>query len=142
MRFLGILFALATLGVAQSHEPLRFQKTILLPGVEGRIDHISIDVNTQRLFMAALGNNTVEVIDIARGKRIHSIPGLHEPQGVLYLLEANRLYVANGHEGTLRILDGNCYEPIRLIPNSGALALHSQDAVLFSIQRTTFEFRI
>jgi hypothetical protein len=46
MRFLGSLFALATLGVAQSHEPLRFHKTILLPGVEGRIDHMSIDVNT------------------------------------------------------------------------------------------------
>jgi DNA-binding beta-propeller fold protein YncE len=115
MRFRGILFALATLGMAQSHEPLRFQKTILVPGVEGRIDHISIDVNTQRLFMAALGNNTVEVIDIARGKRIHSIPGLHEPQGVLYLPEANRLYVANGDDGTLRIFDGNSYEPIKSI---------------------------
>jgi DNA-binding beta-propeller fold protein YncE len=115
MRLLGILFALATLGVAQSHEQLRLQKTILLPGVEGRIDHMSIDVKTQRLFMAALGNNSVEVIDIARSKRIHSIPGLHEPQGVLYLPEANRLYVANGDDGTLRIFDGSSYEPIKSI---------------------------
>jgi DNA-binding beta-propeller fold protein YncE len=62
--------------------------------------------------MAALGNNTVEVIDIARGKRIHSIPGLHGPQGVLYLLEANRLYVANRHEGSLRILDRILTNPL------------------------------
>src|SRR4051794_30431815 len=115
MRSLRILFALATLGVAQSNESLHFQKTIPLPDVEGRIDHMSIDVKTQRLFMAALGNNTVEVIDVARGKRIHSIPGLHEPQGVLYLPDVNRLYVANGDDGTLRLFDGSSYEAIKAI---------------------------
>src|SRR3954453_15659665 len=111
MRSLGILFALATLCVAQSHEPLRLQKTILLPGVDGRIDHMSIDVKTHRLFMAALGNKTVEVLDVAHGKRLHNIPGLHAPEGLLYLPEANRLYVANGDDGTLRIFDGSSYEP-------------------------------
>jgi DNA-binding beta-propeller fold protein YncE len=103
------------IAVSQSSAPLRLQKTIPLPDVEGRIDHMSIDVKTQRLFMAALGNNTVEVIDIAQGKRIHSIPGLREPQGVLYLPEPNRLYVANGDDGTLRLFDGGSYEPIKSI---------------------------
>src|SRR3954453_1073424 len=115
MRLLLTLFTFAALGVAQPNEPLRLEKTIPLPEVEGRIDHLSIDGKTRRLFMAALGNNTVEVIDIAQGKRIHSIPGLREPQGVLYLPEANRLYVANGDDGTVRIFDGSSYEPIRSI---------------------------
>jgi DNA-binding beta-propeller fold protein YncE len=115
MRLPLTLFVFTALSMAQSTEPLHFQKAIPLSDVEGRIDHMSIDVKTQRLFMAALGNNTVEVIDIAQGKRIHSIPGLHEPQGVLYLPEANRLYVANGDDGTLRIFDGSSYEPIKSI---------------------------
>jgi DNA-binding beta-propeller fold protein YncE len=114
MRLIGIL-ALASLSVAQSNEPLHFEKSIPLPDVQGRIDHMSIDAKTQRLFMAALGNNTVEVIDIAQGKRIHSIPGLREPQGVLYLPEVNKLYVANGDDGTLRIFDGTSYEPMKSI---------------------------
>ena len=45
-------------------EPLRFVDTIPLPGVEGRIDHMALDIAGQRLFVAALGNNTVEVVDL------------------------------------------------------------------------------
>lgn len=115
MRLVSILFTFVAIGLAQSNKPLRLEKTIPLPDVKGRIDHMSIDVKNQRLFMAALGNNTVEVIDVAHGKRIHSIPGLHEPQGVLYLPDVNRLYVANGDDGTLRIFDGASYEPIKSI---------------------------
>jgi DNA-binding beta-propeller fold protein YncE len=40
---------------------------------------------------------------------------LHEPQGVLYLPDVNKLYVANGDDGTLRIFDGASYEPIKSI---------------------------
>jgi len=37
------------------------------------------------LFVAALGNNSLEVIDLAAGKRIQSVPGMSKPTGVLYL---------------------------------------------------------
>jgi hypothetical protein len=40
-----------------------------------------VDLNNHRLFVAALGNNTVEVLDIKGAKRLHTISGLHEPQG-------------------------------------------------------------
>jgi len=115
MRLLAAPFVFAIVATAQPNAPLRLEKTISLPDVQGRIDHMSIDVKNQRFFMAALGNNTVEVIDVAHGKRIHSIPGLHEPQGVLYLPDVNKLYVANGDDGTLRIFDGASYEPIKSI---------------------------
>jgi len=69
------------------------------------------DAQSRRLFVAALGNNTVEVIDINQGKRVHTISGLHEPQGILYLSAPNRLYVADGDDGTLRIFDGTLYKP-------------------------------
>ena len=52
---------------------------------------------------AALGNNSVEVIDLKSGKRVNGISGLSEPQGVLYLPDDDRLYVASGKDGTLRV---------------------------------------
>jgi DNA-binding beta-propeller fold protein YncE len=115
MRLFEAFFVFATVAIAQSTAPLRLEKTIPLPDVQGRIDHMSIDVKNQRFFMAALGNNTVEVIDVKGGKRIHTITGLHEPQGVLYLPDVNRLYVANGEDGSLRIFDGASYSPIRTV---------------------------
>jgi DNA-binding beta-propeller fold protein YncE len=115
MRLLLVLVTFSILGAAQSNAPLRLEKTIPLPDVQGRIDHMSIDVKNQRFFMAALGNNTVEVIDVKRGKREHTITGLHEPQGVLYLPDVNRLYVANGEDGSLRIFDGASYAPVKTV---------------------------
>src|SRR5437870_6959517 len=51
-------------------------QAIPLPGVEERIDHLAVDVQRRRLFVAALGNNTVEVVDLNKGVRVRSIPGI------------------------------------------------------------------
>lgn len=115
MRSLFLLFSFLSLVYAQSKTPLRLEKTIPLPDVQGRIDHMFFDAETGRLFVAALGNNTVEVIDTKQGKRTHSISGLHEPQGVLYLSHPDRLYVANGEDGTLRIFNGSSYGLLKTI---------------------------
>ena len=85
---------------------LRLEQKIPLPGVVGRIDHFSADVAGKRLFVAALGNGSVEVLDLERGERISEIKGLKAPQGVFYDAERNQLYVATGGDGKLRIYDG------------------------------------
>src|SRR5712692_1652962 len=95
-RFCFVLFLVgppACKVAAQAAEPraLRLVQTVLLSNVEGRIDHFGVDVQGQRLFVAALGNNTVEVLDLRAGRRMQSISGLREPQGVLYVPEFNRL---------------------------------------------------
>lgn len=102
----GILpFLFAALVKAQANEPLKLEKTIQLPDVQGRIDHMSIDVKGQRLFVSALGNHTLEVIDLKAGKRTNTIPGLQEPQGALYVPGSDRLYVASSKDGTVKIFD-------------------------------------
>jgi DNA-binding beta-propeller fold protein YncE len=78
----------------------------VLPGVEGRIDHLSVDIPGKRLFVAALGNGTIEVLDFIKSERTAQIPGLLQPQGVYFDPTANRLYVASGGDGTLRIYNG------------------------------------
>jgi DNA-binding beta-propeller fold protein YncE len=96
-------------------DALRHVQTIALPGVEGRIDHLSVDVNGRRLFVSALGNNTLEVIDLREGKRLTSITGLQEPQGVFFVPKENKLFVANGDDGTCRIFDGSSYKLIATV---------------------------
>src|SRR6185295_1072445 len=79
--------------------------TIPLPGVNGRIDHLSADPKRNRLFVAALENNTVEVVDLRAGKWIRSLKGFQKPQGLLFLPKNNRLVVANGGNGRVDVLD-------------------------------------
>ena len=88
---------------------MRLIQTLPLQNVEGRIDHLSIDLTGQRLFVAALGNNTVEILDLATGNLIHTISGLNEPQGVLYLPGLNKLYVTSGGSGLCDVFDGSSF---------------------------------
>jgi len=100
---------------AQTRAPLKLVGNIPMPEVRGRIDHLSVDVKGQRLFVSALGNDTVEVIDLAAGKDIHSITGMQEPQGVFYAPESNRIFIANGGDGSVHILDGSSYTPLSIV---------------------------
>jgi hypothetical protein len=91
---------------------LKLKQTIPLPGVEGRIDHFAADPQGQRLFVCALGNNSLEVIDLRNGERVHSITGLGAPQGVGYAPEVNRLIVANDKGGICKIYDGKSFQAV------------------------------
>lgn len=94
---------------------LQLVQTIPLPNVSGRIDHMDIDVNGQRLFVAELENNSLDVLDLKEGKRIYSINGLHDPQGVVFIPDGNRIIVANGGDGTVQIFDSKTYSLIKTI---------------------------
>lgn len=100
---------------AQAGPPMKLAERIPMPGVSGRIDHLAVDLKGHRLFVSALGNDTVEVIDLASGKDIHSITGMHEPQGVFYVPESNRLFIANGDDGTVHVLDGHSFKPLSIV---------------------------
>jgi DNA-binding beta-propeller fold protein YncE len=97
---------------AQSATRLELKQTIALPDVEGRIDHVAFDATGERLFVCALGNNTVEVLDLRKGERVHSITGLGAPQGVAYLPELDRIFVANDKGGICKIYDAKSYENV------------------------------
>ena len=107
-RQITFLFALlsAVSASGQDAGALHLEKEIPLPGVEGRIDHLSVDVPGQRLFVAALASGSVEIVDMRRGERTAEIKGLKEPQGVYYDSKTDRLYVATGGDGKLRIYGG------------------------------------
>ncbi|MHA3770498.1 YncE family protein [Verrucomicrobiota bacterium sgz303538] len=93
-----------------AQEPLILEKAIELPGVEGRFDHAAADPATHRLFFAALGNNSLEIVDLNTGQRLHTIQELRKPTGVLFLSDYNLLVIANGDDGTCRFIDGSSYK--------------------------------
>jgi YVTN family beta-propeller protein len=115
MRLFIALFVFVASAWGQVSQPLRLEKTVELPDVQGRIDHMSVDVKGWRLFVSALGNNTVEIIDVKAGKRIKTIGGLQEPQGILYVPAVDRLYVANAKDGSVRIFEGSSYAPVKTL---------------------------
>ncbi len=98
--------------------PLSDLQTIGLPGVERRIDHLAVDPAGQRLFVAALGNGTLEVLDVDAGKRITTIKGLKEPQGVAYLPLIHRIVVAM-RGGAVAAFDDEKYQRTATLPKLG-----------------------
>src|SRR3979490_1194530 len=86
--------------------PLQLEEQIPVPSVAGRIDHFSADAKRKRLFVSALGNNSLEVIDVFAGRVVHSIKGLAQPQAPLYVPAGDKLYVANAEDGKVRVYDG------------------------------------
>jgi hypothetical protein len=107
---LTVLACLSSVAYAQEHAPLRLVQTIPMPDVKGRIDHMDVDVKGKRLFVAGLENASVEVIDLQAGKWLKSIPGFKKTQGIAYVTSLNKLFVASGDDGMLRVFHGDSLE--------------------------------
>jgi len=110
-----MMLALVSVYVVSAQTPLTLVGTIDLAGVEGRIDHLAIDLGTQRLYMAALGNNTVEVLDVKNRSRIKSLPGFREPQGIAFAADARIVAIANGQGDGVQFIDAADFHPTRAV---------------------------
>ena len=111
-----VLTVLAVAAVQLSGQaPLAQVGSIELPRVEGRIDHLGFDAANQRLFVAALGNNTVEVLDLKSGTHVKSLPGFREPQGIGVAADAALVGVANGQGEGLQLMNASDYRPARMV---------------------------
>jgi hypothetical protein len=99
-----------TAQITASGEPLVQIGSIPLKGAEGRLDHLTVDSRSQRLFIAALENHSVEVADLAKHRRVHQITGINEPQGLLYIPEKDRLLVCSRGDGTCRSFDATTFQ--------------------------------
>jgi hypothetical protein len=107
---LGTLaLALGTRGPALQEAP-RLARSIALPEVEGRLDHMALDERRGRLFVAALAQNAALVVDLEQGRLVQSLAGVPRPQGALFLAEADRLLVTCGGDGKLAAFDGASLE--------------------------------
>ena len=111
-------------------EPLALETTIPLSNTSGRIDHLSVDVVRKRLFIAEIGNGSVDIVDLNARKVIQRIAGLDEPQGVVYAPKADLIAVACGGDGTVRIFTASDFSPrgvVRLGDDADNMRLDSRN---------------
>src|SRR3989442_15177115 len=110
-----VTIALISVYVVSAQTPLTLVEAIDLPGVEGRIDHLAVDTAAQRLYVAALGNNTVEVLDLKSSSHAKSVPGFREPQGIAVVPDAKLVAVANGQGEGVQFIDASDYHPTKAV---------------------------
>jgi hypothetical protein len=156
LRWLALLLALVPVAACRAEPsaggagaPLVLERTIPLNGVRGRIDHLAIDPGRQRLFVAELGNGSVEAVDLARGVSLGRITGLKEPQGVAYLAARDELVVASGGDGAVRfyraadlalqatVALGGDADNVRVDPRSGRVIIGYGSGALATLDPTT-----
>jgi len=108
MRLAQTLAAIAvglSAATAWAAEPaLILDGKIALGRVSGRIDHLAVDLDRQRLFVAELGNDTVGVVDLKTMTVLSTLTGFREPQGIGYVRATGEVWVANAGDGSVRIL--------------------------------------
>lgn len=114
MRICAALLALPTVGSVPAapqpaEPPLQLEGKIPLGAVRGRIDHMALDAERHRLFVAELGNGSMSVVDLEARKVVQRLGGMKEPQGIGYLRASDTLFVANGGDGSVRVFQGPEY---------------------------------
>ena len=99
--------------VGDESAPLLLTRIIPIPDTVGRFDHMSVDNERGLIFATNFGNDTVEVLQVQRGKRIRTLSGeFMMPQAALYMPDLNRVAVSNSGDGTVKIFDGGNFRLI------------------------------
>ena len=115
LTFVFAALIVASFQAAAPQTPLTLVGAIDLPRVEGRIDHLAVDLAAQRLYVAALGNNTVEVLDVKSNTHVKSLPGFREPQGIAVVPDGKLVAVANGQGEGVQFLDAADFHSVRAV---------------------------
>jgi DNA-binding beta-propeller fold protein YncE len=98
---------------------LKLEKEIPMPGIKGRIDQMAVNLKANVVYMAALGNSKVEVIDLKKGAVIKSLSGIDEPQGIAYISEQNEIAVASGGNGDCVFFNAASFEKVATVHLGG-----------------------
>jgi hypothetical protein len=132
-RFLAILVALLTAFVSKAQAQqstsqqlpmmhmsgiLGLVETIPLPG-DGYMDHLTADVNGQRLFISGEAAKSLITVDLRAGKVIHETKGLSAmPKKPFYLPDTNEVWMTLT-DSTVVAISGTSYEVTKTVKLSG-----------------------
>jgi DNA-binding beta-propeller fold protein YncE len=86
---------------------VRQTESVTIPNTSGRIDHMAYDQQKGLLYVAALGNDTLGVVDVNSGRLTAAVGGFSGPQGVLLLPGGGIVVVTNGGDGRVDLLNAS-----------------------------------
>jgi DNA-binding beta-propeller fold protein YncE len=93
-------------------------ETIPLPG-DGYMDHLTVDIKGQRLFISGEAAKSLIIVDLAAGKMIHETKGLSAmPKKAFYLPDSNEIWVTLT-DSSVVVISGTTYEVTKTIKLSG-----------------------
>jgi DNA-binding beta-propeller fold protein YncE len=106
-----------TIQPAHSQTTLRPVGKLVMPAsVQGKFDHLGIDQQGRRLFVAAESAHQVLVYDLKSDQYLRSIDGIEIPHAIFVREDRNRIYVTDGGAGALKVYDGSTYALLKTIP--------------------------
>src|ERR1700730_6538017 len=133
IRFLAILVTLLTVFVSKAPGQqstsqqlpmthmagiLGLVETIPLPG-DGYMDHLTVDVKGQRLFISGEAAKSLINVDLAAGKVIHETKGLSAmPKKAFYLPGSNEIWLTLT-DSSVAVISGTTYEVVKTVKLSG-----------------------
>ncbi|MGZ5178843.1 MAG: YncE family protein [Ramlibacter sp.] len=128
---LAMVVALSMARAAAAPGDLRLVARVEMPGVEGRLDHLAYAPGANRLFVAGLGADSVQVIDLGTSRPASRLQA-SEPQGLAYSAALRRVYVANGRAGTVEAFEGSTRVAVaRDLPDADNLRLDEPSGLLY-----------
>ena len=102
---------------AYSQEALRPVAKFAMPAtVQGKFDHLGIDIKGNRIFVAAESAHQVLIFDLKSGKYLKSIEGIEIPHAIFVREDLNRIFITDGGQGALKVYDGATYKLLKSIP--------------------------
>ncbi|MDE3135995.1 MAG: hypothetical protein KGL59_05450 [Acidobacteriota bacterium] len=109
--------ALFLLTAASAPAPLKLVAKYRIPAsVQGRLDHVTADLKSNRLFLAAETAHEVLVFDLRTGQFIHAITGIEIPHSIFVRDDLNRIFVTDGGpDGQVHIYDGRTYRQLNAV---------------------------
>ncbi len=106
-----VYLALVTGVWAQQKPVLELTATTPLPELkDGDFDHLTPDVEGNRLFVTAEENSKVLVVDLKTNKVIHTITDVKAPHSLLYRADLKKLFVVDSDLGEVKVYDTDSYK--------------------------------
>src|SRR5881396_4239824 len=139
----AVVLFLPSVAFGQS-SALQLTQRIALPNVDGRMDHMGVDIAGQRLFATAFDNHTLSVIDLKAGRQVSLIPNLDKPQAAYHDAATNHLFVSAGGDGSVKMFDGKTFQLLQTIKYSADSNPSSADRCLpraFGVGRVRYDVR-
>ncbi len=110
------LFACAVKSFAAGDLPLKHVTDIALPGNATRLDYQSLDARRHLLFVAHLGDSTVDVIDTKARRVVATVPAVSKVHGVLVVPSLNTAYASATGTNEVVAIDENTFRITARMP--------------------------